>query len=238
MPRWLSNLFSGKKNKFTIDRLKRLYTELVAHPIETDNEETREGLVENIRSIAELIIWGEQNNCKQFFDFFLEKNILGYFIAMLSQRCAKSIKIQLIQTLSILIQNTTAETSIYYLLSNNHLNELIVHRFDFSDEELLAYYISFLKTLSLKLNRQTIQFFFNEAQNDFPLYTEAIKFFNHDDSMIRIAVRTLTLNVFRVEDDAIRRFILNREAAPYFSNLVFLSACNATYSTIFFSLRM
>jgi hypothetical protein len=33
--------------------------------------------------------------------------------------------------------------------------------------------------------------------NDFPLYTEAIKFFNHDESMIRVAVRTLTLNVFR-----------------------------------------
>ena len=32
--------------------------------------------------------------------------------------------------------------------------------------------------------------------NDFPLYTEAIKFFNHEESMIRVAVRTLTLNVF------------------------------------------
>ena len=32
---------------------------------------------------------------------------------------------------------------------------------------------------------------------DFPLYTEAIKFFNHSESMVRIAVRTLTLNVFR-----------------------------------------
>jgi hypothetical protein len=54
-----------------------------------------------------------------------------------------------------------------YLLSNNHVNELITHKFDFaenskvSDDELLAYYISLLKTLSLKLNPNTIQFFFN-----------------------------------------------------------------------------
>ncbi len=84
-----------------------------------------------------------------------------------------------------------------YLLSNNHVNSIIVHKFDFSDEEVMAYYISFLKTLSLKLNPHTIHFFFNEHTNDFPLYTEAIKFFNHSEKMVRIAVRTLTLNVFK-----------------------------------------
>jgi len=35
--------------------------------------------------------------------------------------------------------------------------------------------------------------------NDFALYTEAIKFFNHSESMVRIAVRTITLNVYRGE---------------------------------------
>ena len=50
-----------------------------------------------------------------------------------------------------------------YLLSNNHVNSIIVHKFDFSDEEVMAYYISFLKTLSLKLNPHTIHFFYNEV---------------------------------------------------------------------------
>lgn len=84
----------------------------------------------------------------------------------------------------------------------------------------MAYYISFLKTLSLKLDKSTIQFFFNENEQDFPLYTEAIKFFNHEESMIRTAVRTLTLNVFRVEDEAMRKYIINSTAVPYFSNIV------------------
>jgi len=52
-----------------------------------------------------------------------------------------------------------------YLLSNNHVNSIIVHKFDFSDEEVMAYYISFLKTLSLKLNAHTIHFFYNEVRN-------------------------------------------------------------------------
>jgi len=33
----------------------------------------------------------------------------------------------------------------------------------------------------------------------FPLYTEAIKFFHHEEGMVRIAVRTITLSVYNGE---------------------------------------
>lgn len=84
----------------------------------------------------------------------------------------------------------------------------------------MGYYILFLKTLSLKLNPHTIHFFYNEHTNDFPLYTEAIKFFNHPESMVRIAVRTISLNVYKVQNESMQEFIRDRTAAPYFSNLV------------------
>uniref|UniRef100_A0A665WDN6 Uncharacterized protein n=1 Tax=Echeneis naucrates TaxID=173247 RepID=A0A665WDN6_ECHNA len=109
---------------------------------------------------------------------------------------------------------------VYYLLSNNHVNSIIVHKFDFSDEEIMAYYISFLKTLSLKLNNHTVHFFYNEHTNDFALYTEAIKFFNHPESMVRIAVRTITLNVYKVDNQHMLHYIRDKTAVPYFSNLV------------------
>uniref|UniRef100_A0A4W4H9B2 C-type lectin domain containing 16A n=1 Tax=Electrophorus electricus TaxID=8005 RepID=A0A4W4H9B2_ELEEL len=93
-------------------------------------------------------------------------------------------------------------------------------KFDFSDEEIMAYYISFLKTLSLKLNNHTVHFFYNEHTNDFALYTEAIKFFNHPESMVRIAVRTITLNVYKVDNQHMLHYIRDKTAVPYFSNLV------------------
>ncbi|XP_014208495.1 protein CLEC16A homolog isoform X2 [Copidosoma floridanum] len=149
--------------------------------------------------------------------------MLSFFLRIMKQKCGSYVCVQLLQTLNILFENIRNETSLYYLLSNNHVNSIIVHKFDFSDEEVMAYYISFLKTLSLKLNAHTIHFFYNEVNkhtNDFPLYTEAIKFFNHTEGMVRIAVRTLTLNVYRVEDASMLKFIRDRTAAPYFSNLV------------------
>ena len=53
--------------------------------------------------------------------------------------------------------------SLVYLLSNNYINDLITYKWDFTNEDVLANYVSFLKTISLKLNPRTIQFFFNNV---------------------------------------------------------------------------
>lgn len=217
---WFGGGWGRPKNPHSPEHLKYLYNVLVKN--HTVSEYNRGLLVESLRSIAEILIWGDQND-SSVFDFFLEKNMLSFFLRIMRQRSGGSsfVCVQLLQTLNILFENIRNETSLYYLLSNNHVNSIIVHKFDFSDEEVMAYYISFLKTLSLKLNAHTIHFFYNEHTNDFPLYTEAIKFFNHPESMVRIAVRTLTLNVYKVEDVSMLAFIRDRTAAPYFSNIVY-----------------
>uniref|UniRef100_H2TPQ4 C-type lectin domain containing 16A n=1 Tax=Takifugu rubripes TaxID=31033 RepID=H2TPQ4_TAKRU len=177
------------KNIHSLDHLKYMYHVLTKNTTVTDHN--RNLLVETIRSITEILIWGDQND-SSVFDFFLEKNMF---------------------TLNILFENISHETSLCNIV-------LIYNRFDFSDEEIMAYYISFLKTLSLKLNNHTVHFFYNEHTNDFALYTEAIKFFNHPESMVRIAVRTITLNVYKVDNQHMLHYIRDKTAVPYFSNLV------------------
>ncbi|XP_036004156.1 protein CLEC16A isoform X4 [Fundulus heteroclitus] len=207
------------KNIHSLDHLKYMYHILTKNTTVTDHN--RNLLVETIRSITEILIWGDQND-SSVFDFFLEKNMFVFFLNILRQKSGRYVCVQLLQTLNILFENISHETSLYYLLSNNHVNSIIVHKFDFSDEEIMAYYISFLKTLSLKLNNHTVHFFYNEHTNDFALYTEAIKFFNHPESMVRIAVRTITLNVYKVslDNQHMLHYIRDKTAVPYFSNLV------------------
>ncbi|XP_033999548.1 protein CLEC16A isoform X2 [Trematomus bernacchii] len=207
------------KNIHSLDHLKYMYHVLTKNTTVTDHN--RNLLVETIRSITEILIWGDQND-SSVFDFFLEKNMFAFFLNILRQKSGRYVCVQLLQTLNILFENISHETSLYYLLSNNHVNSIIVHKFDFSDEEIMAYYISFLKTLSLKLNTHTVHFFYNEHTNDFALYTEAIKFFNHPESMVRIAVRTITLNVYKVslDNQHMLHYIRDKTAVPYFSNLV------------------
>lgn len=216
---WFGGGWNRPKNRLSLDHLKYLYSVLERNP--TVSESNRGLLVESLRSIAEILIWGDQHD-SSVFDFFLEKNMLSYFLHIMRQKSggASFVCVQLLQTLNILFENIRNETSLYYLLSNNHVNSIIVHKFDFSDEDVMGYYILFLKTLSLKLNTHTIHFFYNEHTNDFPLYTEAIKFFNHPESMVRIAVRTISLNVYKVQNPSMLQFIRDKTAAPYFSNLV------------------
>eukprot|EP00392_Amoebophrya_sp_AT5.2_P016130 g16373.t1 len=183
------------------------------------SEQGKALMVEAIREITEILIWGEKQD-SVYFDYFCEKNMLQDFVRCLAlPHLPAKVKIQILQTLSILITNVHETTNLYYLFSNNYVNTLIGTQLDWLDEEILAYYISFLKTLTLKLNPETIKFFFNDAnaldhtrpaapagragkqvhkQASFPLYTEAIRFFTHHDQMVQTSVRTMTLAIFKI----------------------------------------
>ena len=67
---------------------------------------------------------------------------------------------QVLQTLYILIQNIRSQTAIYYIFSNNHVNDILTLPFDFEDDEVLGYYINLVKTISLRLTSKTVQLFF------------------------------------------------------------------------------
>ncbi|XP_041435063.1 protein CLEC16A isoform X3 [Xenopus laevis] len=216
---WVSGGSSRSSSLHSLERLKYMYHVLTKNTTVTDLN--RNLLVETIRSITEILLWGDQND-SSVFDFFLEKNMFVFFLNILRQKSGRYVCGQLLQSLNMLFENINHETSLYYLLSNNHVNSIIVHKFDFSDEEIMGYYICFLKTLSVKLKNHTVHFFYNEHTNDFALYTEAIKFFNHPERMVRIAVRNITLNIYKVSfnNQPMLHYIRDKTAVPYFSNLV------------------
>ncbi|CAI4232062.1 unnamed protein product [Auanema sp. JU1783] len=191
------------KNPHSLEYLKYLHGVLVKNEKVTDSN--RKILVEALRAIAEILIWGDQND-GSVFDFFLERQMLSHFLEIMKQESG-SLNVQLLQTLNILFENIRHETSLYFLLSNNHVNYIITYNFDLSNEEIMAYYISFLKTLSFKLNPCTIHFFFTESTNEFALLTETLKLFDSSEGMVRIAVRNIFLNIARVNDPAMLTFL-------------------------------
>ncbi|KAK9210335.1 hypothetical protein WN944_002705 [Citrus x changshan-huyou] len=215
---WFS--FWRSRDRLSLDELRYLTDQL--QKVQIVNEFNKDFVIEALRSIAELLTYGDQHN-PAYFEFFMEKQVMGEFVRILKVSRTHAVSLQLLQTLSIMIQNLKSEHAIYYLFSNEHINYLISYSFDFRNEELLSYYISFLRAISGKLNKNTISLLV-KTQNDevvsFPLYSEAIRFAFHEESMVRIAVRTLTLNVYHVGDDNVNRYITSSPHAEYFSNLV------------------
>ncbi|KHF99193.1 Protein CLEC16A [Gossypium arboreum] len=186
------------------------------------NDVNKDFVIEALRSIAELLTYGDQHD-SSFFEFFMEKQVMGEFVRILNISRTVTVSLQLLQTISILIQNLRREHAIYYMFSNEHVNYLITYSFDFRNEELLSYYISFLRAISGKLNKNTISLLVKTQDEEvvsFPLYVEAIRFAFHEESMVRTAVRAITLNVYHVGDEFVNKFIASAPQSDYFSNLV------------------
>ncbi|KER28824.1 hypothetical protein T265_04431 [Opisthorchis viverrini] len=223
---------SKPKKLHSLEYLKYLYSVIQKNP--TVTEQNSETIVEVVRLVAEILIWGDQND-STVMDFFLEKNVLEYFLKYVKQNPARKVCIQLLQTLNILFENITNKTAIYYLLSNNHTNEIIAHRFDFADEEIVAYYISFLKTLSLRLNANTINFFYLEvciSVNSCPTLINQVilpsgKYGSHrcaydyiEHSSRWVFRYGFVTSLYVVKDEGSLEFIHHQTSLPYFSCLV------------------
>ncbi|KAL4324801.1 hypothetical protein GQ457_11G018120 [Hibiscus cannabinus] len=215
---WFS--FWRPRDRFSLDELRYLTNQL--QKVQIVNEVNKDFVIEALRSIAELLTYGDQHD-PSFFDFFIENQVMGEFIRILNINKTVSVSLQLLQTISILIQNLRREYAIYYMFSNEHVNHLITYSFDFRNEEILSYYISFLRAIGGKLNKSTISLLVKTQDEEvvsFPLYVEAIRFAFHEESMVRTAVRSLTLNVYHVGDDFVNKFITSAPHSDYFSNLV------------------
>ncbi|KAG6505614.1 hypothetical protein ZIOFF_037979 [Zingiber officinale] len=219
------------KLKYLTDQLQR---------VQYVNDVNKDSIIEVLRSIAELVTYGDQHD-PSIFEFFMEKQIMGEFARLLRISKMINVALQLLQTISIMIQNLKSEHSIYYMFTNEHINYLITYSFDFRNEELLSYYISFLRFVCLFVyfvceicigNQWKVEQEYNfiaredkkckgrEEIVSFPLYVEAIRFAFHDENMIRIAVRALTLNVYHVGDEYVNKFIVCSPQSDYFSSIM------------------
>nr|XP_019707440.1 LOW QUALITY PROTEIN: protein TRANSPARENT TESTA 9-like [Elaeis guineensis] len=215
---WFS--FWRSRNRFSLEELRYVTDQL--QKVQIVNEVNKDFVIEALRSIAELVTYGDQHD-PSFFEFFMEEQIMSEFARILRISRPAKVAVQLLQTMSIMIQNLRSEHAIYYIFSNEHMNFLITYSFDFQNEELLSYYISFLRAISGKLNRNTISLLVKTHYDEvvsFPLYVEAIRFAFHEETMVRIAVRALTLNVYHVGDEYVNRYVSRAPLSDYFSNMV------------------
>ena len=153
------------------------------------------------------------------FDTFCCLDFMSQFLKLSTYDFYK-IDLQLIKTLSFLLINIKNKPSLYYLCSNNLLNKIISKDYSKYDDEFLSYYVNFLKSLSLLLDETSIQLFYLEKNNSFPLIENILKFYNHRDSMIRNVVRNTVMNIFRVNNAKIEEYFSKLPSILYFVKIV------------------
>ena len=148
---------------------------------------------------------------------FCEFNFMNEYIFLSNSKC-REINLQIIRSFAVLILNITNKISLYYIFSNNFINNIISNNnFDKYDDDFLSYYVNFLKSLALKIDLTTIQFFFHSNINSFPLLESAIKIYNHPDPMIKNVVRNIFLTICRLNYPPFFDYLCCLPSVSYFS---------------------
>ncbi|WJX11443.1 hypothetical protein P8452_02058 [Trifolium repens] len=207
-------------DRFSVQHFKCVISDL--QKIKVVNEHNREFVVDLLQCIVEIVTYGDRQD-PLIFECFMEYQVLAEFVRILKSSENSKIEAPLLQYLSIMIQNMDNEQAIYYCFSNGYINSIISHTYKFDGGDLASYYVSFLRAISGKLNRDTLCLLVKvhgDAVISFPLYTEALRFAHHEEKMIQTAIRSLVLNICNVSDDTVYQFILTPPVSEYFSDLV------------------
>ncbi|CAN1306549.1 Protein TRANSPARENT TESTA 9 [Linum perenne] len=215
---WLSlwgsvDRFSLRHFQYLIDELKEITI------VDKHNEDL---VVDLVQSIVEIVTCSDRQD-PQIFECFMEYHVMAEFVRVLRINTVSQIEAPFLRHLSILIQNMDSEHAIYYCFSNDLINNIITHQFNFDSGDLDPYYISFLRAVSSKVNLNILCLLVKvhgDTVVSFPLYSEALKFAQHSETMIQTAVREITLSLYKVSDDMVLQFLSTTPASDYFSSLV------------------
>ena len=107
----------------------------------------------------------------------------------------RSIIIQLLQTATLLAHNLRQEKNKDYLLKSTFFTQIILQPFDFTDEEIVENYMSYIRGLATNISKQ--QLISLLLNNSYALFTGAMMFFNYKDQLIRTLSRTVILTVIK-----------------------------------------
>jgi hypothetical protein len=135
------------------------------------------------------------------FLIFCENNMIEGII-LISNFQEETINLIIIKIFAILIPSLKNNKIIFYLFSNNYMNQIILnigYNKENNDVDYLSFYINFLKTVANRLDIDSFALFFNSSHNKFPLLDEIIIFLTYDDDvMIKNTSRNIFLSLLKL----------------------------------------
>ena len=202
--------------KFEFQKLSNNFHLLVKFNQKVDKIKSQ--FIQIIETIVEILIEGDKNNpdiFKIFKDNFLIDNLIN-----LVKKKNRDINLQIIKSFSLLISNLSNEENINFILQSKFMDEILTLENENIDNDYLYYYINFIKSLLLKINENTIEFFFHKENNTFPIFINTLKFYNHPDQMVRNVVRNIFLTILKLNNKFCLNYICNLPVLSYFNFLI------------------
>ena len=211
--------FDNFIGKCSIKNIQFLERELFQYCIKSNQiKKNMKALKDLIQLIISYLNDGAKINDIEIFESY--PKILKDLV-LLSSLSETQITYTIIQSLSYLLVNLDKnKSSLYYILSNNFLNEIIQIDFSKFDDEFFSFYINLLKSLSMRIDDTMLQFFYNPNYNSFPLLECANKLYNYSNAMINTVVHNVSLQLMRLK---IKNIISHFSKLPSINYFAYLS---------------
>ena len=205
------------------DTLNKIYSKKIGNPeLETLNKTLGELqgylLVADRKNLAEYYTHFYQLDFLSIFNNFLEKNIERLTFLIL----------QMINFLTTNIQNKELLEYIYKKkfptkIAGINLNiiDKLISLDTKKNEEYLTYQINFIKSLTLKINIDSLNYFYDCNINQFPILTKSLSLYNYTDPLIRNVVKNIFLAIIKIENQNLREFLISFPINLYYSNIIF-----------------
>ena len=216
----IKSLIKSSNDEITINNFISMYNVLKEINEKEKHKKYKEDVKDIIQLIIDYLIFADNKKEQIYFDTFCELDFMKEFIKA-SKSKNFDILLQIIKSMSALILTLSNQASLYYIFSNNFINNIISNDDIFiqeSNEDFLTFYVNFLKSLSMKIDSTTIQLFFQKEQGTFPLLENAINFYNSNDTMIKNVVRNIFLKFAKLSQEykPLREYFLSLPMLKYF----------------------
>ena len=214
----IKEIIKNSNDNINIQNFISMYNVLKEINDKEKHKKYKDDLKELIQLIIDYLIFGDKKKAQIYFDNFCELDFMQEFIKA-SKSKTTEILLQIIKSLSALILTITDKAFLFYLFSNNFINNIITNdKIIELSEDFLSFYINFLKSLSMKIDVTTIKLFFHPEKNSFPLLENALKLYNHEDSMIRNVVKNIFLKFANLSTEyrPLKDFIMSLPIIKFF----------------------
>ena len=213
-----------------IKNLDNLKGELYQLLTKNLNQPYLEDLNRYLGEIQGYLLVADRKNLKEYFDYFCKLNFLDIFNTFLEKRIER-ITFSILAMISFLTVNIQNKELLDYIYDKKYPTRIPGQQMNIIDklisldakknEEYLTYQINFIKSLTLKINIDSLNYFYDCNINQFPILTKSLSLYNYNDPLIRNVVKNIFLAIIKIEHPNLREFLISFPINLYYPNVIF-----------------
>lgn len=218
------------EEKMKVKNLDSIKENLLKLLLKKINKQEIDNLNKYLGEIQGYLLVADRKNLKEYFDYFCKLNFLDLFNTFYEKN-VEGITFSMLEMISFLTTNIQNQDLLEYIYSKKYPTNIIGQKMNIIDklisldtkknEEYLTYQINFIKSLTLKMNINSLNYFYDSNINQFPILTKSLSLYNYSDPLIRNVVKNIFLAIIKIENKELREFLISFPINLYYSNIIF-----------------